>query len=69
MADIILVDLATVDLLIKNGLDAGLHSLDGCVAKVSISPEMKATILAIYARRIDSIIGPTELGAAPLTIK
>jgi hypothetical protein len=68
MADTIEIDLAALEHVLKHGLDPGLHTLQGCVAEVSISPE----ILAALARKlggIDSVVGPSELGPASLASK
>ncbi|MEI8152745.1 MAG: hypothetical protein WCG92_14235 [Hyphomicrobiales bacterium] len=69
MADTINVDLSTLEHILEHGLDPVLHRLDGCVPEISISPEMQAAAFAIYRRRIDSIVGPSELGSTLLAVK
>jgi hypothetical protein len=68
MTDTIEIDLATLERVLKHGLDPGFHTLQGCVPEISISPE----ILAALARKfggIDSVVGPSDLGPASLASK
>jgi hypothetical protein len=69
MADTIEVDLATLDRVFQDGLDAGLHTLNGCVPEISISPEMLAAIRAGKFGRIGNVICPSELSPATLAAK
>jgi hypothetical protein len=68
VADTIEIDLATLERVLKHGLDPGFHTLQGCVAEIGVSPE----VLTAFARKlggIDGIVGPSELGAASLASK
>jgi len=69
MADTIEVDLATLKRILQDGLDAGLHTLNGCVPEISISPEILAAIRAGEFGGIDGIVGPSEFGPADLASK
>lgn len=68
MADTIEIDLATLEHVLKHGLDPGLHTLQGCVAEVGISPEVLAALTRKFGG-VDSVVGPSELGSATLAAK
>lgn len=69
MADTIEIDLATLEDVLERGLDPLFHTLDGCVAEISISPEILSAIRARYRGRVDCVVSPSELGAASLATK
>jgi hypothetical protein len=69
MADTIEVDLATLKRILHDGLGLRLNGLQGCVPEVSISPEIRAALLAGDFGGVDSIVGPLKLGPATLAIK
>lgn len=69
MADSIEVDLSKLERVLQQGREAGLHTLDGCVLEISISPEMLAALRAGNFGAVGSVVGPSELGPTTLAVK
>jgi hypothetical protein len=67
-ADTIDIDLATLERVLKHGLDLGSHALQGCVLEVSISPEILAA-LTKKVGGVDCVLRPSEFGVTPLAAK
>lgn len=69
MADMIKVDLTTLERVFHDGLDAGFHTLDSCIPEIGISAEILAAIRAGKLGRFDSVVGPSEFSATVLAVK
>jgi hypothetical protein len=54
VADTIEIDLATLEHVLKHGLDPGFHALQGCVAEISISPETLPTLARKFSASVAS---------------
>jgi hypothetical protein len=69
MADIVLVDLASVKAVLNDGSGLGLHSLQGCVPEIGISTEHLAALLAGDLSAIDGVIRPSEFCSTDLAVE